>query len=361
MSVRRLAEPSIQPPSFAFSPENVEWVERTIQKYPEGRQQSAVIPLLMKAQDQEGWVSKSAIEHVAERLGMAYIRVLEVATFYTQFQLKPMGSRAHVQVCGTTPCALRGAEALMDVCRRKIHHEQFHTNPAGTLSWEEVECLGACVNAPMIMVFKDTYEDLTPERLGEIIDAFERGEGASVPVGPQNGRFVSTPISGQKVLLDEEAIIAAARASSGPAPEEPPANIDQTMVPPSTAGRPETATPDTNAALKSPSPVKVDIAEERAVSAEPPPHDEKAADMAEPHVEGEGKERARHQEPKGDPAFKAPELHKGEPQGPNEKREPGSVRFPEGAPMPEGKGAADGSSQRGEPKPDGVSGKSGAE
>ena len=103
-------------------------------------------------------------------LGMPYIRALEVATFYTQFQLKPVGSRAHVQVCGTTPCMLRGAEALMDVCRKKIHHDQFHTNARGTLSWEEVECLGACVNAPMIMIFKDTYEDLTPERLEEIID-----------------------------------------------------------------------------------------------------------------------------------------------------------------------------------------------
>ena len=131
----------------------------------------------MLAQDQEGWVTKAAIEHVADMLGMPYIRALEVATFYTQFQLKPVGTRAHVQVCGTTPCMLRGAEALMDVCRSKIHHDQFHTNDDGTLSWEEVECLGACVNAPMVMIFKDTYEDLTPERLGEIIDAFAAGKG----------------------------------------------------------------------------------------------------------------------------------------------------------------------------------------
>ena len=117
-------------------------------------------------------MTKAAIEHVADMLDMPYIRALEVATFYTQFQLKPVGTRAHVQVCGTTPCMLRGAEALMDVCRSKIHHEQFHTNADGTLSWEEVECLGACVNAPMVMIFKDTYEDLTPERLDEIIDQF---------------------------------------------------------------------------------------------------------------------------------------------------------------------------------------------
>jgi len=138
MSVRRLAEASVQPPAFAFTPEHMAEVEAWIGKYPQGRQHSAVIPLLMLAQDQEGWVTKAAIEHVADRLDMPYIRALEVATFYTQFQLKPVGTRAHVQVCGTTPCMLRGAEALMDVCRSKIHHEQFHANAGGTLSWEEV-------------------------------------------------------------------------------------------------------------------------------------------------------------------------------------------------------------------------------
>src|SRR5690606_21242814 len=147
-----------------------------IDKYPEGRQQSAVIPLMMRAQEQEGWLTKPAIEAIADMLGMPYIRALEVATFYTQFQLKPVGRRAHVQVCGTTPCMLRGAEGLMDVCRSKIHPEQLHPNARGMMSWEEVECLGACVNAPMVMIFKDTYEDLTPERLGEIIDQFAMGK-----------------------------------------------------------------------------------------------------------------------------------------------------------------------------------------
>ncbi len=127
---------------------------------------------------------------------MPYIRVLEVATFYTQFQLQPVGTRAHVQVCGTTPCMLRGAEELIDVCRHKIHHDPFVTNDAGTLSWEEVECQGACVNAPMVMIFKDTYEDLTPERLAEIIDAFEAGKGASVTAGPQVDRVFSAPQGG---------------------------------------------------------------------------------------------------------------------------------------------------------------------
>ena len=166
MSVRRLAEASVQPASFAFKRAHAAAVKQWIKKYPKGREQSAVIPLLMIAQEQEGWVTKPAIEHVADMLGMPYIRALEVATFYTQFQLKPVGTRAHVQVCGTTPCMLRGSGALMEVCRSKIHHDQFHTNAKGTLSWEEVECLGACVNAPMVMIFKDTFEDLTSERLG---------------------------------------------------------------------------------------------------------------------------------------------------------------------------------------------------
>jgi len=200
MSVRRLAEESVQPKAFAFSEENAGWAESVIRKYPEGRQQSAVIPLLMRAQEQDGWVTKAAIEHVADKLRMPMIRVLEVATFYTQFQLKPVGTRAHVQVCGTTPCMLRGSDALKDVCRKHIHPEPFHLNESGTLSWEEVECLGACVNAPMVMIFKDTYEDLTGERLAEIIEAFDKGEGATVRKGPQIDRHLSVPASGLTTL-----------------------------------------------------------------------------------------------------------------------------------------------------------------
>ena len=188
MSVRRLADASVQPATFAFNEANAAAAQQWIAKYPKGREQSAIIPLLMIAQEQEGWVTKAAIETISDMLGMPRIRGLEVATFYTQYQLNPVGTRAHIQVCGTTPCMLRGSEALMDVCRSKIHHDQFHTNEKGTLSWEEVECLGACVNAPMVMIFKDTFEDLTPERLAEIIDLYEAGKGASVPPGPQNGR-----------------------------------------------------------------------------------------------------------------------------------------------------------------------------
>lgn len=252
MSVRRLAEASVQPASFAFTQANEDWAHRFVLNFPKGREQSAIIPLLMRAQDQEGWVSKPAIEHVADRLGMPYIRALEVATFYTQYQLKPVGTRAHVQVCGTTPCMLRGAGELMDVCRSKIHHDQFHANDAGTLSWEEVECLGACVNAPMVMIFKDTFEDLTPERLGEIIDLFEAGNGDSVTPGPQNGREFSAPFAGLTSLQDEEAVLKTtrdrqAREADSAAPATPEAR-------PSNAAKPKTDTPETNPTLKSPTP-----------------------------------------------------------------------------------------------------------
>jgi len=217
MSVRRLAEESIQPARFAFSKAMAGEAKKWIAKYPEGRQASAVIPLLMLAQEQEGWVTRAAVESIADMLGMPHIRVLEVATFYTQFQLHPVGTKAHVQVCGTTPCMLRGAEDLIRVCKEKIHPQPFHTNAAGTLSWEEVECQGACVNAPMAMIFKDTYEDLTPERLAEIIDAFEAGKGASIKPGPQIERIFSAPVGGLTTLIDkpEKAARSTAKASSG--------------------------------------------------------------------------------------------------------------------------------------------------
>ncbi len=202
MSVRRLADDTIQPESFAFNRANAADAKKWIKKYPKGREASAVIPLLMIAQEQDGWVTKASIEHVAEMLEMPYIRVLEVATFYTQFMLKPVGTKAHIQVCGTTPCMLRGSEELMEVCKRKINQRQFETNDDGTLSWEEVECQGACVNAPMVMIFKDTYEDLTPERLEEIIDAFESGKGGDIEPGPQIDRHFSAPMGGAVTLLE---------------------------------------------------------------------------------------------------------------------------------------------------------------
>lgn len=193
MSVCRLAAENVQPAAFAFNRENLAWAKKTIAKYPAGRQRSAVISLLMRAQEQEGWLSRAAMEYVADMVSIAYIRVLEIAGFYTQFQLKPVGTRAHIQLCGTTPCMLRGAEDLRALCRRRIHPEPQQTNEDGTLSWEEVECIGACVRAPAIMIAKDYYEDMTPERLAEIIDAFAAGKGADVPPGSQSGRDCSDP------------------------------------------------------------------------------------------------------------------------------------------------------------------------
>jgi NADH-quinone oxidoreductase subunit E len=320
MSVRRLADVSEQPPSFAFSRVNREWARQTIQKYPEGRQQSAVIPLMMRAQEQEGWLTKPAIETIADMLEMPYIRALEVATFYTQFQLKPVGRRAHVQVCGTTPCMLRGAEDLMDVCRKRIHPEQFHTNERGMLSWEEVECLGACVNAPMVMIYKDTYEDLTPQRLEEIIDQFAIGKGPAVPVGPQNGRTVSAPQSGLTSLMSEDAIRekeAGAEVGEEKGGAAPPEGAE---VPPSKAAKPQTYAPETNGTLKTPSPEKTSAAGEKATSASPPAFDAAAANKAEPAVEAVDKSRTSPSAQSQQVGLASPELLRGEPIGAARKR-----------------------------------------
>lgn len=203
MSVRRL-HPE-QPESFAFTPENLAWAQMVIARYPEGRQQSAIIPLLWRAQEQEGWITEPCIRHLADMLGMAKIRVLEVATFYTMFQLAPVGKKAHVQVCGTTPCMLRGSEELISICRSRIHHEPFHLSADGDFSWEEVECLGACVNAPMVQVFKDTYEDLTAESFNALLDGFAKGEPPRP--GPQIDRQFSAPEGGPTALTDLDAIL----------------------------------------------------------------------------------------------------------------------------------------------------------
>lgn len=254
MSVRRLAEDNVQPASFAFTKENATWAKATIKKYPKGREQSAVIPLLMRAQEQDGWVTKAAIESVADMLDMAYIRVLEVATFYTQFQLLPIGTRAHIQVCGTTPCMLRGAEDLINVCKKRIHAEPLHLNESGTLSWEEVECQGACVNAPMIMIFKDSYEDLTAAQLEDIIERFDAGQGATVTPGPQIDRIFSAPIGGLTSLNEPEA---AAKKTSGRATK---AEDDAASVPPSNAAKPKTDAVETDPKLKTPATAKAEAA-----------------------------------------------------------------------------------------------------
>ena len=198
--LRRLA--AEQPDRFAFTPANRAWAEAQMTKYPEGRQASAIIPLLWRAQEQEGWLTRPAIEHVADMLGLAYIRALEVATFYFMFQLQPVGAKAHVQICGTTPCMLRGAEDLVAVCRERIAPKPHQVSADGALSWEEVECLGACSNAPMAQIGKDYYEDLTAEGFEAMLERFRAGE---VPrPGPQAGRWASEPAEGLTALRTDD-------------------------------------------------------------------------------------------------------------------------------------------------------------
>ena len=198
MAVRRL-NPE-QPAQFAFSAENEAWARQQIAKFPEGRQASAIIPLLWRAQEQEGWLTEPAIRSITERLGMAHIRGLEIATFYTMFQLSPVGSKAHVQVCGTTPCMLRGSNALVEVCKRRIAPHSHELNADASLSWEEVECLGNCANAPLVQIGKDTFEDLTPVMLEAVIDGFVMDK-PPMP-GSQIGRVASCPQGGQTSLTD---------------------------------------------------------------------------------------------------------------------------------------------------------------
>ena len=186
MSVRRLADE--QPTSFEFAPDNKAWAEKELAKYPPGRKASAVLALLWRAQKQNGyWLTRPAIETVAAMLDMPNIRVLEVATFYTMFNLAPVG-KFHLQVCTTPPCTLRGSDDVVAVCKRLIGPSQMTPTADGTLSWTEVECLGACTNAPVFQVYKDYYEDLTAESTQKLIEAFRRGEQPKT--GSQTGGLV---------------------------------------------------------------------------------------------------------------------------------------------------------------------------
>ena len=191
MSVRRLAEN--QPETFAFTRENEAKCEEILQKYPEGREASAVIPLLWLAQKQnDNWLPKPAIEKVARKLGMPLIRALEIATFYTMFNLAPVG-RFFIQMCGTTPCLLAGSNAIKEILLRRIG-EQGRVTADGMFSWIEVECLGACCNAPMVQINEDYYEDLTPRNFEHLLD--DLAEGRPVKVGSQAGRVTSEPAGG---------------------------------------------------------------------------------------------------------------------------------------------------------------------
>jgi NADH-quinone oxidoreductase subunit E len=226
MSVRRLARQ--QPESFAFTPEMQEKADWWIAKYPEGRQRSAVIPLLWLVQKQEGWVPEPALRVVAEMLQMAVIRVLEIATFYTMFQLEPVGKAALIQVCGTTPCMLRGAGEILAVCAEKIGPKD-HLSADGLFTWQEVECLGACCNAPMAQINDYYHEDLTATDMAQIIDDFRAGKTPA----PKSyaGRQASEPLGGALVLKDPKlydgsaakAIKTLPNAPEPKAPEKEPA------------------------------------------------------------------------------------------------------------------------------------------
>lgn len=201
MSVRRLAE--VQPESFEFTPQNMAWAQAQIAKYPPGRQASAVIPLLWKAQAQHDyWLPRPAIEKVAEMLDMPVIRVLEVATFYTMFNLEPVG-RHYIQLCGTTPCALRGANDIKAVLEKRIG-APGKVSADGKFSWLEVECLGACCNAPMMQINDDYFEDLTAENFEKLLD--DLAAGRPVNKGSQIGRISSEPEPGKGTTLTDPAL-----------------------------------------------------------------------------------------------------------------------------------------------------------
>ena len=289
MANRRLAPASVQPSSFAFTAENENWIQGQIRKYPEGRQASAVIPLLWQAQKQHGnWLPQKAIEAVADRLGMPYIRALEVATFYTMFNLEPAGTY-FVQLCGTVPCHVKGAVELREVLRRRIGGDR-HVSADGLFSWLEVECLGACCNAPMVQINDDYYEDLTPESLDKLLD--DLAAGREVKVGSQIGRVSSEPKDAVNTLTDpalydgslvgawrkrfeeEEAAKAQARRIAEDKARAEAASTDQRA-----AEEPKAAKPASGRAEESPA---ADAPAQRSAAGEPPVDPAKRQDAADP-------------------------------------------------------------------------------
>jgi len=225
MSFRRLAPPDLQPASFAFTAENGEWAKTEIAKYPQGRQASAVISLLWRGQEQEGWVTHPMIESVAKLLSMPFIRVLEVATFYTMFNLEPVGTYL-VQVCTTTPCWLRGSDAVVEACKKHIHPHPQKLSADGKFSWMEVECLGACVNAPMLQIGKDFYEDIDGPLTEKLIADLRAGN--AIKPGPANKRHSSEPEGGALTLNDKalyDGSIVGKYQVQAPPPPEPPKKV----------------------------------------------------------------------------------------------------------------------------------------
>jgi len=191
--------------TFSWTAENAEQVKKIIARYPKGREHSAIMPLLDLAQRQvgaetntQGWLPVPVIEYCAKEVGMPYIRALEVVSFYTMYNMAPVG-RYHVQVCGTTPCMLRGSDDVLDACYKK-GLKKGHTTPDGLFTLTEVECLGACVNAPMVQINDDNYEDLTFDSTTAILEALARGE--TPKPGPQIDRFLAAPEGGPTVLKE---------------------------------------------------------------------------------------------------------------------------------------------------------------
>ena len=200
MSIKKISKE--QPDKFEFTLDNLEKVKKIINKYPNGKQQSAVMPLLYLAQKQNNnWIPLSAIKYIGKLLEMPYIKVYEVATFYTMYNLTPVGNH-FIQVCTTTPCMIRGAYKLVEACKEKISPNENELPKNKNCSWMEVECLGACVNAPMIQINNDYYEDLDKEKILKIIDQILKGE--TPKPGSYRGRLNTEPENNRKTLMDKK-------------------------------------------------------------------------------------------------------------------------------------------------------------
>ena len=200
MSIKKVSKE--QPDHFKFTDENLKAAEKAILNYPKGKQKSAVMALLYIAQRQnDNWIPLAAMKYIAKILEMPYIKVYEVATFYSMYNLAPVG-KYFFQVCTTTPCMIKDAYKLVDVCKNKISENESEISPDGSFSWTEVECLGACVNAPMVQINEDYYEDLDASKLEKIIDQIYKNE-KPVP-GSYRGRISSEPENIRKTLLDNK-------------------------------------------------------------------------------------------------------------------------------------------------------------
>ncbi len=198
MSLKKISKN--QPDTFEFNKQNIELANKMISNYPEGKQQSAVMSLLYIAQRQnDNWIPLASMKYIAKFLSMPYIKVYEVATFYSMYNLSPVGEFFY-QVCTTTPCMLRGAYKLVEVCKKKISEDENEVSKDGKVSWMEVECLGACINAPMVQINDDYYEDLDANKLEKIIDQTIRGE--TPKPGSYRGRINSEPENNRKTLMD---------------------------------------------------------------------------------------------------------------------------------------------------------------